>query len=198
MLHVGRVEISGGFLLAAAFFFYLDTENLLPWIALAAGLHELGHLFAIRLFGGRVLCLRLTASGGNMELDQRRPLTYGGELGSILAGPAVNLLLSLSAASLGARWEAGYLLSGLSLSLGWFNLLPIEPLDGGRALRLILSGFLPLTLAVQISRGCSLVLTAALLAAGATLMMEKGGNPTLLAMGAWLFAGLVSGRRGQL
>lgn len=191
MLRWGSVECSGGFLLAAALLFYLDGENLLPWAVLAAGLHELGHYAAVRALGGRVLLLRLTASGGNMELDRRRPLTYGGELCSILAGPAVNLVLALAAAQVGRQWETMYLLAGLSLSLGWFNLLPVYPLDGGRALFLILSGFLPAPLAGQVTKGCSMVLTAVLLAAGGTLLRQGDGNLTLLAMGGWPLLGLV-------
>lgn len=191
MLRWGSVECSGGFLLVAALLFYLDGENLLPWAVLAAGLHELGHYAAVRALGGRVLLLRLTASGGNMELDRRRPLTYGGELCSILAGPAVNLALALAAAQIGRQWETMYLLAGLSLSLGWFNLLPVYPLDGGRALFLILSGFLPAPLAGKVTKGCSMVLTAVLLAAGGTLLRQGDGNLTLLAMGGWLLLGLV-------
>lgn len=188
MLRFGRVELSGGFLLAAALLFYLDTENLLPWAALAAGLHELGHFAAARALGGRVSCLRLTVTGGNMELDGRRSLTYAGELCAILAGPAANLVLALLAARLGERWGPGYLLAGLSLSLGWFNLLPVYPLDGGRALALILSGFLSEPLAGRCVRCCTLACTSALLALGGTLLC-RGGGPTLLLMGVWLLAG---------
>ena len=137
MLRLGKLECSGGFLLAAALFFYMDPGDLIPLAALAAGFHELGHWTAVRLMGGEVRVLRLTVTGGNMELDHQRPLTYGSELAAILAGPGVNLLLALLCARLGGEQEALYALSGLSLALGWFNLLPIYPLDGGRALWLL-------------------------------------------------------------
>lgn len=187
MLRLGRVELSGGFLLSAALLFYLDTKNLLSWAALAAGLHELGHFAAVRALGGRVARLRLTVTGGDMELDGRRSLTYGGELCAILTGPAANLLLALLAARLGERWESGYLLAGLSLSLGWFNLLPVRPLDGGRALQLILSGLLGESAAIRAVRYSSLACASALLALGGTLL-RRGGGPSLLVMGVWLLA----------
>lgn len=195
MLRWGKWELSGGFLLASAALFYFDVENVLLWAALAAGLHEAGHWAAVLALGGRVLKLRLTAAGGDMELDPRRPLTYGGELAAILAGPMVNLILALAAARLGERWEGFYLLAGLSLSLGWFNLLPIYPLDGGRALLLILTGFLSAPVAARVTHGCSLILTAGVLAAGGTLLRRGAANLTLLCMGLWLLAGLVK-RRG--
>ena len=78
MLRLGKLECSGGFLLAAALLFYMDPGDLIPLAALAAGFHELGHWTAVRLMGGEVRVLRLTVTGGNMELDHRRPLTYGG------------------------------------------------------------------------------------------------------------------------
>ena len=113
MLRLGKLECSGGFLLAAALFFYMDPGDLIPLAALAAGFHELGHWTAVRLMGGEVRVLRLTVTGGNMELDHQRPLTYGSELAAILAGPGVNLLwpqfgagVVQSAANLSAgRWQ---------------------------------------------------------------------------------------------
>lgn len=52
MLRLGKLECSGGFLLAAALLFYMDPGDLIPLAALAAGFHELGHWTAVRLMGG--------------------------------------------------------------------------------------------------------------------------------------------------
>ena len=92
MLRWGRLEVTGGFCLAAAALFYLDTENILPWALLACALHELGHYAVTRLAGGGVAYFRLTAVGGDLGLDPARPLGYAGEMAAILAGPTVNLL----------------------------------------------------------------------------------------------------------
>ena len=48
MLRWGRLEVTGGFCLAAAALFYLDTENILPWALLACALHESGHYAVTR------------------------------------------------------------------------------------------------------------------------------------------------------
>lgn len=125
-----------------------------------------------------------------MELDHQRPLTYGSELAAILAGPGVNLLLALLCARLGGEQEALYALSGLSLALGWFNLLPIYPLDGGRALLLILSAFTTPVRARQAVWGCSVILVALLLAAGMSFLWRGGRNLTLPGMALWLLCGL--------
>ena len=197
MLRLGKLEGSGGVLLAAALLFYMDPGDLIPLAALAAGFHELGHWTAVRLMGGEVRVLRLTVTGGNMELDHRRPLTYGGELAAILAGPGVNLLLALLCARLGGEREALYALSGLSLALGWFNLLPIYPLDGGRALLLILSAFTTPGRARQAVWGCSVILVALLLAAGMSLLWRGGRNLTLPGMALWLLCGLTRREEGR-
>lgn len=179
------VTCAPSFLLLAAVLVLIDGEGILPWAALAAIVHELGHYIAVRLQGGAVKSLRLTISGGEMTLDRRYPLTYAGELLSILAGPGASLLLSLAALQLGCGREAGWLLAGLSLCLGWFNLLPVWPLDGGRALLLILTGFLPHDTAAAGVRICSLALGTGLLAGGIGLLI-RGGGATLAIMGSWL------------
>ena len=57
--------------------------------------------------------------------------------------------------------------------------------DGGRALLLILAGFLPHDTAAAGVRACSLALGAGLLAGGISLLTQ-GGGATLAIMGCWL------------
>lgn len=68
-------------------------------------------------------------------------LSYGRELLAVLAGPAVNLICAPLFAELARtyQWEWCYMFSGAHLLLGVFNLLPIRPLDGGRALYLAIA-----------------------------------------------------------
>ena len=179
---VRGVTCTPGFLLLGAVLALLDGEGVLPWALLAATVHELGHYVAVRLLGGTVKEIRLTISGGEMVLDRRRPLTYAGELAAVLAGPGASLALAWGALRLG---EPGWLPAGLSLCLGWFNLLPVWPLDGGRALLMILSGFLPDDRAAAGVQLCSLALGTGLLAGGVSIL-AKGGGATLALMGGWL------------
>ena len=188
MLRWGRLEVTGGFCLAAAALFYLDTENILPWALLACALHESGHYAVTRLAGGGVAYFRLTAVGGDLGLDPARPLGYAGEMAAILAGPTVNLLCASLCARLGGGGETGLLFAGLNLALGCFNLLPIWPLDGGRLLLLILTGLIPIHWAERTVRGCSA------LAAGLRLLGDGGGNFTLLLAALWLLAGMLQRR----
>lgn len=195
MLRWGKVELTGGFLLVAALLFYLDTDGTLLWAGLAMGLHELGHYTAVRLLGGRITYFRLTAVGGDMGLDRRRPLSYGRELAALLAGPGVNLALAWLSARLAGGREVLYLFAGLNLSLGVLNLLPIWPLDGGRAFSILLTALLSPEWARRGAQLCSVLLVAALTASGAALLWRTGTNFTLLVMALWLSAGLFQPKR---
>jgi len=78
--------------------------------------------------------------------------------------------------------------AGLSLGQGLFNLLPILPLDGGRALGLLLTSLGGEDSAGHVMRVLSAVLSGALLGGGLVLL-RVFGNPTLLVTAAWLTAG---------
>lgn len=100
----------------------------LPWLlaaVTAALFHELCHLAAVRLAGGRVTGLTIGPGGAVME--GQLPPGVGAGL-AILAGPAGSLTL-LALCHVCPRIA---LCAGIQ---GLFNLLPLPWLDGGRALR---------------------------------------------------------------
>lgn len=100
----------------------------LQWIgaALLAGLvHELAHAGAVWLCGGCIHRIRIGTGGAAMEIA---PLDHARELFCALAGPVGGLLLF----PLG-QWLPRTALCAAIHSL--YNLLPIYPLDGGRAIR---------------------------------------------------------------
>lgn len=180
-MRVGKLEITGGFFLILALLNYLDRQFMLPMAAAACTLHELGHYLAIRLAGGDVRLIRLTAVGAEMVLS--RPLSYWQEGLAALAGPGVNLILALSFCTR----EEGVTFAGLNLALAVFNLLPVGRLDGGRALGCTLALLLGPSRACEIGgwldRGC----TAIFLSAG-LLLAGMGKNVTLLLTALWLGA----------
>ena len=89
----------------------------------------------------------------------------------------------------------GWLLAGLSLVLGGFNLLPVRGLDGGRALYCVLSWGGGPEWAERLCGAVDKVMTILLAAAGAAVL-GGGGNLTLLLIAVWL-AGAVGAKLPQ-
>lgn len=93
-------------------------------------LHELGHALVARRFRLPVRSISFFAFGGFTDLG-REPSSAFEELVIALAGPVVSAMLGVALMGLSAFSSLGR----INLLLTVFNMLPIFPLDGGRALR---------------------------------------------------------------
>lgn len=127
------LELSSSFCIFSAFLILLIPIEWLLAAAAAATIHELCHYGMIRLCGGEVSELHIGGGGAVMEAGL---LTRGRECLCALAGPAGGLLLLL-----GARWIPRIAICAAVQSV--YNLLPIFPLDGGRAIRCMLEMLFP-------------------------------------------------------
>lgn len=180
-----------GFCLLAAWFWAVNGWRLLAAVLSAAAIHELGHCLVLRRLRVRVTGLRIGILGAVLEADGRR-LSYGGELLAVLAGPAANLLCALLLAALGGgRWAV---LIGAHLALCAFNLLPVRPLDGGRALYLLMAWAAGPETAEWAARWIGGAAALALAAGLCWLMWRSGGSLWLLPAVAGLL-GAAAGKR---
>ncbi len=155
----------------------------LPWAAAwaaAALLHELSHAAAVALCGKRIVSVSVGPGGAVLETD---PLSGPETLFCALAGPAGNLLTLLLAHRMPR-------LAVCALGQALWNLLPLYPLDGGRALRAVLSLVLPPKAWEPVCRAVQRLLL--LTATGGALFLRIrsiGGSFPLLAAGLlWLRA----------
>ena len=184
--------MSGGFVLLAAWFILANGWEPLATVLGAAAVHELGHWTVLRLFGAEVTGFRVSVLGAVLETDSRR-LSYGRELAAVLAGPAANLLSALTLTAVGeGRWPAAV---GANLVLCAFNLLPIRPLDGGRALYLLASWGRGPAAGELAARWAGTVTAAALAGLTGCVMVLTGGSLWLLPA---LCAGVYWGARPWL
>jgi Zn-dependent protease/predicted transcriptional regulator len=170
--------------------------------------HELAHsLYALRK-GGQVSDITLMMIGGVSRIT-RMPEGARHEALMALAGPATSLglgvLLLVGAVPLAGTRAADLsfavaYLGGLNVFLGLFNLLPAFPMDGGRILRALLSGWLGRVRATQ---------TAALVGKGFALLfflvglfglpgLWPAGNPVLLFIAIFVFMGAAGESREVL
>ena len=170
----GRVHVSLGFCLLAAWFAMANGWRLLVVVLGAAAVHELGHVLALKCLGTSCGGLRVGVLGAELEIRGGR-LSYGGELACVLAGPGANLLCALALAAGGET-----VLAGAHLTLCLFNLLPVRPLDGGRALYLAVSWLAGPGAGERAARWVGAMTGALLGTALVWLMGRSGGSLWLL------------------
>lgn len=144
----------------------------------AAAFHEACHYAAIRLCGGRVTDFRITSGGAVMETEG---LGRGAELFCALAGPLGGLLLLFTGRVLPA-------VAVCALMQSAYNLLPLYPLDGGRALRCGARLILPPRGADMVCRCLEWICMAALAVGGiyAAVVLNLGALPLIVPAGVIL------------
>ena len=124
-----KLKIEFSFILILSAALMLGAYNAL-WFLLFSALHELGHIASLYLLGAKIE--RLTLSCYGAALKYKNCLSPWREAVTALAGPAVNLALF------------AVFKDDINLLLFVLNMLPVFPLDGGRALRALLPRVQPL------------------------------------------------------
>lgn len=109
--------------------------------------HEMGHVFAARMYDIKVLSVQMLPFGGVAVMEDSGNLTAGREIVIALAGPLQNLMLigaSLLLHAIGI-WDGPFLSYFIqsNLLIALFNLLPILPLDGGKISQALCSLVMP-------------------------------------------------------
>lgn len=122
------IGISKRLYLYFALLLLLIPIRLLFAAIVSAAIHELFHIAALYWTNTEIYSIRIDVHGAKIDTA---PMTYRQELVCALAGPLGGGLLLLF-----ARWMPLVALSGAIQSL--YNLLPLYPTDGGRALNCIL------------------------------------------------------------
>lgn len=152
----------------AALLLIVPIRWIVAWIT-ATTTHEFFHYLMIRSLKIRVYSIEARLRGFSMETES---MPYRAELLCALAGPLGALLLILT-----GRWFPELAICAYMQSV--YNLLPVFPLDGGRALRCIASGVLP----ARWSRGVCIaieVFTVSVIVSGglaATWLLHLGPLP---------------------
>ena len=131
----------------AIFFYFTKQIEIYALLMLFAVLHELGHMLAGILLGSRVksisimplglsIGLRIDAKDYNKRINKGNLLNFK-RIIIALAGPMVNFLIAI----LFFLFQFQFLMFKVqyviyaNLLIGFFNLLPIYPLDGGRIIK---------------------------------------------------------------
>lgn len=183
-----------------------------------AMLHELGHILLARHFGASVNRVRISGLGAFVRVESPVGITPRQDLLIALGGPAVSALLSVilsllmwnavgsysSMALLAALIQGNVaamlvLLAATNVLLTLFNLLPVFPMDGGRALSALLALFLPSRQAARLVSGFGQIMAVV-----GVLIVAILTNDLSLRLTTVLTAGLVflvsfrESRRGRI
>lgn len=195
-----RVEIDVFFCAGLALVLLMDPTGTVCWCAAAAALHELGHIAALTVLGYTPCVLRLTVFGARLQHTGAVTKTYWKDFLVSISGPLCNilsfsLLLAVGRCSSPQIWQAIRVPACTHLAIGAFNLLPVEPLDGGQAVSAVLHRLLPVEKADIVMNFVAFFFLLPLGAAGFFVLLRSRGNYSLLALAIYLSALFVLKRR---
>lgn len=117
-----------------------DEKGIAICCLLASFCHEIGHIFAMKLFGTRVDRIDLSLFDINITDTGNAYRGFTAEIIITLAGIFVNIVLFLLCCMVYNSYNI-YILKYFAianLTLGIFNALPVDSLDGGNAFEMIL------------------------------------------------------------
>jgi Zn-dependent protease len=120
-----QAELSPALLILGALMILILPLQWFVALLVAMTIHELFHFAAIYLLGGRIWKISFGMDGIRIAIS---PMSYGREFICALAGPLGGLILIYF-----GRWFPRVAICAAAQTL--YNLLPLYPLDGGRALR---------------------------------------------------------------
>ncbi len=134
-----KIKVELSFLVTLLALFLTNDPKLILFMLFSALVHELGHIFTLKLFGIRLKMIVLSLFGGTLVLDKKL-ISYGKEAIVAVSGCLVNIVFSIVFFAIiqrGFSSDVFFLLLSNTF-YGIFNLLPISSLDGGAALKALL------------------------------------------------------------
>ena len=162
------IRIEAGVCIVGAAAILIVPLRWLMGAAVAAGVHEMGHLLALKGMGVPIRGMRIGFGGAKIETG---PLTRWEELIAAAAGPGAGMVLTLF-----ARWIPCCAVCAAVQTA--FNLLPLGKQDGKRILRCAAGE--------RVSKVCEAAVAAGVLFLAA--MLGKMGMLLALSMAAvWVY-----------
>ncbi len=175
-----RVYLEPAFLLLVALFVFINLNEAsqfatqllwAPILFLSVLLHEFGHAAVTKYYGFGSSTIVLQGFGGVAINESRLPRTPGQSIAISLAGPGASLLwaltsflafVGLQAAGGGPALVMHFLQLNTMINVFWavFNMLPINPMDGGHVVLHALRKFMPMRKALYYSALSSLIVLA--------------------------------------
>lgn len=184
-----KVSISFLFVAALAFFLLQDKSGAALPAFLAAIVHESGHLIVLCLFGTGISQVRFTPFGIDMVKEGNTSRSYSKDAAISFAGPVANLIAALICTLFHSDSLNRFILANW-IFMG-FNLLPIEPLDGGQALYSLLCRKTAENHAAKVVSVVSFAVLTPLAVLGFLAVLQSAWNYSLLLVCGYLMLLLI-------
>ena len=186
---LGKISFELSFPLVALMTAVIIFDTSMSVIICFAGViaHEAGHLLALRYFGSYPQKIKLTLF--DIAIIDRKKITLSdkAEIIITLAGVTVNFILA-GISYFFIQNPYMEIFFNTNLTLGLFNSLPIDSLDGGQALFILLSRkFSPFT-SMKILDIISFIILIPVAAMGFLVLLQSKYNFTLLLTALYLIA----------
>lgn len=176
-----KISVNFLFALTLAVISLFDKSGEILFCLIFAFLHELGHLSVLLLSKEKPKRIVFTPFGIRIERNENKRLNYKTEALCAFMGPAVNIFFAVIFFILENKK-----LFSVNLALSFLNLLPCEPLDGGKILEnLLLFNFSEeKTDKIIIAVSCITVFPVAIL--GFLVLLKSRYNFSLLLISLYL------------
>ncbi|QAT49596.1 peptidase M50 [Caproiciproducens sp. NJN-50] len=189
-----RITFSYFFFALVALLLLFDRSGVAAAGLAAAALHECSHLGVMYAFKSLPEEIRFNIFGIDIVRNSRPDRGYWKDAVVSLSGPAANLLAAGLFYVFRSAADRNMMLANFTLFL--FNILPIEPLDGGQALYALLCLRWEPSAACRAVGIVSFLFLAPLSAVGFLTLFHSPGNYTLLLVCIYLMCLLVF-KRGK-
>lgn len=167
----------------------------------ALAIHEISHLFTSEYLEYQASELKITSLGGRLQIDPLFEVSPEAEFLIAVSGPLANWLMVGGVAYL--KW-LGFgnhyldLWQRYNFFIGFINLIPAFPLDGGRILHAWLNQMLGLEKSIIWVRNLTIIVAVFLLGFGATKLYHQQGGFIYVVIASFIFVNIIYIKQPQL
>ena len=180
-----RIKISS--LLIPLLFYITDNFKMFILIFCAALIHEVAHIIFIKICGNTIEKVEVLAIG--LNIVQKGCLGFKQDIIIALSGPLINLFIFFLSYYLWFNFfpieELSYF-CGVNFLLFLINILPVLPLDGGRALYAFLLLKYDIIFAQNLFFWLSIIVSISLFIIGCVIFIHTRYNLSLIIISLFL------------